>query len=76
MNVDPRGLSVQEWAAFSTPALARIATVPLLTEGRDWQQWAWVVMQSPKVAKYTPPDPRFFNNWQDWAFRFNQVVPL
>lgn len=76
MNVDPRGLTVQEWTSFSTPSLSRLASVPVLGDQRDWQQWALAVIQSSKVSRFGPPDPRHFDNWQDWAFRFNQAVPL
>ena len=76
MNVDPRGLTVQEWTAFSTPSLSRLTHVPVLHAEKDWWRWAMTIIQAPRVSAHSPPDPRYFKDWREWAFRFNQVVPL
>lgn len=76
MNIDPRGLGVIEWTAQSTPALSKLAFVPRLLDAAKWKQWALDVIQEPGVAKFCPPTPFTFQNWWEWATRFNQLVPL
>lgn len=74
--VDPRYLSILEWCEFTTPLIKDRAAVPRLLTPDDWRSWALTVLQSPQIARYNPPDPLGFEQWQDWAFRFNQAVPL
>lgn len=76
MNVDPRNITLEQWAADTTLPLSRLCLVPLLLDPKGWKQWAQVIIQSRNVAVYTPPDPSRFDDWRDWAFRFNQAVPL
>lgn len=78
MNVDPRmAKDAREWVEYTiSPLAALLGTVAPLQNNMDWVDWAYTVIQDPAVQKFNPPDPRFFNNWQEWAFRFNQAVPL
>lgn len=76
MNIDPRGMSVIEWTAQTTLTLARLTTVPRLLDPKSWKFWAFNVVQAPKVAVHSPPDPSYFDDWREWAIRFNQMVPL
>ena len=76
MNIDPRYMTVLEWTAQSTQALSKLASIPILLDARGWKFWALNVLQSPKVAAHSPPDPSYFTDWRDWAIRFNQAVPL
>ncbi len=78
MNVDPRlAKDMKEWVEYSTAPLSRlVGTVPILSTNIGWVDWAYNLIQLPEIQKFSPPDPRYFNNWQEWAFRFNQAVPL
>jgi len=75
-SVDPRYMSVSEWCEFTTPLLVKLAAVPRLLVADQWREWALTVLQAPAIAEYNPPDPRIFSDWRDWAYRFNQAVPL
>ena len=73
--IDPRGLTLQRWTSEVNLTVARLAA-PMTLIGTDWKPWAFALMQVPGVAAYCPPDPRGFSDWQDWAERFVQCVPL
>ncbi len=76
MNVDPRGMTVMEWAeAMIIPLDQLIVTPRLLTES-GWRDWANQVIQTAEVAALGPPQPDKFQDWRDWAFQFNQTVAL
>jgi hypothetical protein len=76
MIIDPRGLSVIEWTDFMTDELSGFSTPPRLDDPQQWQGWALVVCQSPRIARFNPPNPYQYANWLEWAERFNQTVEL
>lgn len=77
MNIDPRSFTnVKDWCEATTLPLSKLLTVPTLTDPDEWAEWGYTVIQAPALAQYIPPDPRFFVDWQEWALRFNQAVPL
>lgn len=76
MSIDPRGMTVVEWTDFMAIPLFGYAKPSRLDDPAAWKEWALNVIQSPKINVFNPPDPRHFEDWQDWAFRFNQVVPI
>lgn len=77
MNIDPREfLSVRDWCDATTLALSQLMIVPIMIDPKKWVEWGLTVIQSPKVSKFQPPDPRDFPEWREWALRFNQAVPL
>jgi len=41
----------------------------------DWQGWAFDLVQDQNLQNVAVADPRGFSDWQEWAARFNQVVP-
>lgn len=71
--IDPRGLTVVDWASSMIFPLAGLATPRRLDDPDKWQEWAYGLIQEPNIASMRPPDPRGFRDWQEWAFRFNQV---
>lgn len=75
--IDPRGMKdAREWADFITIPLNIIGITPRrLDNPKNWKNWAYNLIQSAQLSGFYPPDPRFFQNWEDWASRFNQVVP-
>lgn len=77
MNIDPRIVKdVVEWSDFMTAPLLPLSIFRRLDDPEKWQEWAYHLVQSQKIAAFNPPDPRLFDDWKEWAFRFNQVVPL
>lgn len=76
MNVDPRYVTVIEWTDFMAPLLEKFGRMPRLDNEEFWKEWALTLIQKPAIQRYQPPDPRYFHDWQEWAFRFNQAVPL
>lgn len=73
--IDPRGMTVTDWCDTVTHTLRQYGPIPVLLTAESWPRWAVEVLQIPQVFKYSPPDPRGFDSWQEWAFRFNQAVP-
>jgi hypothetical protein len=47
-----------------------------LDDPRKWRDWAVNAIRDPNVSIYSPPNPYDFLDWREWAFRFNQAVPL
>ena len=74
--IDPRGLSATQWCEITALGLSSVGTIPPLENEFHWGDWAYSVIQIPGIAHYAPPDPRQFSDWEDWAFRFIQAVPL
>lgn len=76
MNVDPRGMTVMNWAECMILPLSRLApTVARLLRAEDWEEWALGLVQNSQIARFNPPDPRHYTKWEDWALQFNLVVP-
>lgn len=76
MIIDPRGLTVTEWTDFMADELIGYSLPPRLDNPDEWQTWALVVSQSPRIAAFNPPNPLEYQNWLTWAERFNQTVAL
>lgn len=47
--------------------------IPYNTE-ENWRQTASSVAQLATFGVYPVPDPNQFENWQDWASEFGQVI--
>ena len=71
--IDPRTYTATEWMQRVGSALS--FTSFLISNDAQWKDWALYVMSYPQVSQFSPPDPRLFENWMDWAIRFNQCVP-
>ena len=76
MNIFPRGMTIKEWCDQNVPLLARYGQVPFLQNENSWREWGMSVNTNPQVAAFNPPDPSFFDDFYDWAERFNSAVPL
>jgi hypothetical protein len=74
--IDPRGLTVTQWTDFMTLNLIGYSQPPRLDDPEEWQMWALLVVQSPRIASFNPPNPLEFRDWLQWAERFNQTVDL
>lgn len=73
--IDPRRLSLHEWVDAVNLSLATQGPTTVL-QGDDWILWAHNVISLPKISAFSPPDPRGFASWQEWAERFVECVPL
>lgn len=72
--IDPRHMEVKDWCDQMVQNLAPLVNAPQLLNPKDWQTWANSVISSPQIRVLHPPDPRLFDDWREWAFRFNQAV--
>lgn len=72
--VDPRGLTVLDWTDSMVFPLIDSVRPPKLENPEAWQSWALEVIQAPGIAQLNPPDPRFQDDWREWAIRFNETV--
>ena len=75
--IDPRGMSgVEDWSdSVNFDLWTRFGiTIRQLDHPDLWRHWAFHLIQSAQLARFNPPDPRGFDNWLDWAERFNQMV--
>lgn len=72
--IDPRFLTVQEWTDSMTFSLSNESDLPRLDDPKAWKEWAMNVLQDSLVSQMNPPDPRFFDDWREWALRFNQAL--
>lgn len=74
ITIDPHGFGVIEWTDRMTLELEPFGDIPELNDPGKWQEWARAVIQNVKIAACQPPDPRFYSNWRDWAYRFIQTI--
>lgn len=74
--IDPRNMDITLWSDATAQQLATLGPMPALHSPQEWLEWAVQVIQTPQVARFSPPDPRGFPNWFEWACRFVQAVPL
>lgn len=66
---------VQEWADFMTLPLNGIGVLPQrLNHPSEWKEWAFHLIQEPRLQQMSVPDPRVFDSWIEWAERFNEAV--
>lgn len=76
MNIDPRGLTVIEWTDYMAPLLAPFGPIGRLDVPERWREWALSLVGLSGLSKYDVPNPLGFDDWREWAFRFNQAVEL
>lgn len=70
--IDPRGLDALEWLDYTTDTFSEVIPVMKLRSDDEWRTWGYHARRFfPQV-----PDPDEFDNWSDWADRFNQVMYL
>lgn len=74
--IDPRGLTVTDWCDSMALELARMMSPQVLLSPERWREWAHTVIQVPSISKFVPPNPDQYEDWREWAIRFNQTVPL
>lgn len=73
--IDPTFMTAVEWTDRMSLLLPGIQPVRI-DRDQDWRAWAMHVLQSAAISRYNPPNPETFSDFREWAYRFNQVVPL
>lgn len=77
MSVDPRILDTfEEWVNATELSLRKLTILTPIPADENWKRWAYEVIQDPALEQYRPPDPTAFDDWREWATRFNETVPL
>jgi hypothetical protein len=71
----PYGMTVQQWTDAMTVDLQKFGVVGVLRDPADWRSWARQAIQLRSIRNQNPPDPDFFESWEDWAVRFLQIIP-
>lgn len=71
--IDPRGMSVTEWADRVVPFVEAYGSVGKLDSADNWRAWATGIASLTEMQKQGVPSPNEFADWQDWAFQFVQI---
>lgn len=72
--VDPLGLPALEWFDSTGDNLSWIVAPMKLQDVSEWKTWARHVVQNPTIGGLSPPNPDQYDNWEEWAVRFNQTI--
>lgn len=72
--IDPAFLSAVDWTAQTTPILVRYGSVPQIASDDEWRLWADQVLALPAVTGVNPPQHDGFQDWREWALRFNEAA--
>lgn len=67
--IDPRNLTLQEWADAVILTFASDWQFGTFKEGDDWRQYVVGFVRAPSTAQRILPDPWQFSDWRDWAMR-------
>lgn len=73
MLINPIPMPMDAWCDMSTLALSKFGNIPRL-EGKQWKRWALNVVQLSSIAKFNVPSPLAFDDWREWAIRFNEAL--
>lgn len=76
MSIDPRFLTIERWTSQTAPLLLQFGFVPSEADSDTWQRWATSARSLPSFGSLQIPDPRTFDDWQAWAFMFNEKIGL
>lgn len=75
--IDPRFMTVIEWTDRMALELDKVDQLIFrLDDPDDWRSWALNILDTPNFEGQNLPDPENYDDWQEWAQRFNQVVDL
>lgn len=72
--VDPRMMPLQYWADTVVFDLNQFGPIPQLVEESDWQRWAAGLISINGISQQNPPSPYDYDDWNEWAYRFYQVL--
>jgi hypothetical protein len=71
----PFGPDYSSWEDWNGNLLVFYSQEPIPhLEESEWKSVAKSLAQTATFANYPVPDPEGFENWQDWAYNFTQVI--
>lgn len=74
-TVDPRlADDVVQWSDYMWPTIEEFGVPSRLMSEDDWQNWASGLLSIAGFAGLNTPNPFQFDDWREWAFRFNEVI--
>jgi hypothetical protein len=71
---DPRYHSLKDWADFTVFDLEDYGPIPQLVAEKEWQNWGAGLIGINGISQQNPPSPYQYDDWQEWAYRFYQVL--
>jgi hypothetical protein len=74
ITIDPRGMTAIDWIDTMADMLSGSIPMMIVRDGDEWKQWGYHVRQTLSLRGILTPDPDTYEKWDDWAFRFNQVI--
>lgn len=73
--VDPRLVdNVVQWADYMYPTIEQYGVAVQLNDERDWKDWASGLQALSGLAQVGVPSPYMFDDWREWAMRFNEMI--
>lgn len=67
--IDPRGMTLRDWADSVILATSDVWSVGKLTDEARWADWASNLVRAFPVSQQAAPDPYQFDSWSEWAMR-------
>lgn len=71
---DPRYHSLRDWADYAVFDLEDYGPIPQLVSEKEWQNWGAGLIGINGISQQNPPSPYQYDDWQEWAYRFYQVL--
>jgi hypothetical protein len=71
--IDPRNLSLQQWADATILSLNSGWPFGRYTGG-DWRDYLVSFVRAPPMAQRVLPDPHKFSDWREWAMRAAPMI--
>jgi|DEB0MinimDraft_6_1074348.scaffolds.fasta_scaffold265643_2 hypothetical protein len=69
MSIDPRGMSLLDWADSVVLSSSDTWDFGRLDDPESWQDWAVGLVRASPFTQRVLPDPYQFTDWRDWAMR-------
>jgi hypothetical protein len=67
-------IELRDWADQVILDLDKFGPIRRLEDDGDWQTWGTQFQTISGLSQKNPPDPRFFNDWREWATRLYGVL--
>ncbi len=67
--IDPRGMSLRDWADSVILAVGDAWSFGVLQDDAGWQDWAVGFVRASNFTQRVVPDPYQFDDWREWAMR-------
>lgn len=74
--IDPRGLTLTDWADSVLLALRNDWQFGSLLDESQWQSWASQFLRAAATGRRVPPDPYQFTDWREWAMRAYPMLEI